>query len=318
MSLLFQKATRHVQRRKDALCRLRCVCPAASVQLHEAAARNDNAKQRLRLRQFTAFCTGPRHDVSSNSRWRSFIERLDTVALRSGLAPAIGFFRARLSPTGNFGLHLTVGALVLVAASWMFGEIAEDVIVGKPITLVDAQLTAWLQFHAVPEVTTSMLLITHLHGLLATGCLAMLLGAFLVWKREYYWLLALVLAVPGGMLVNVLMKLAFQRARPSFPDPILTLTSYSFPSGHVAAATCFYGVVLAFIFAQVESWRLRVGAAILAALIVALIALSRVYLGAHYLSDVLAAFAEGIAWVAICLTAVRTLRLRRAARASVP
>jgi undecaprenyl-diphosphatase len=208
---------------------------------------------------------------------------------------------------------LTLGALVLVAASWLFAEIADDVINGKPITLVDAKVTTWLHTHAVPGVTTAMLLITHLHGLAGTGVLAALLGALLAWRREWYWLLTLALAVPGGMLVNMLAKLAFQRARPSVPDPLLILATYSFPSGHVAAATCFYGVVVALVFAQVEPWRLRAAAVVGAVLVVALIALSRVYLGVHYLSDVLAAFAEGIAWVAICLMAVHTLRVRRAA-----
>jgi undecaprenyl-diphosphatase len=136
------------------------------------------------------------------------------------------------------------------------------------------------------------------------------MAVFLICKRAWDWLLALVLVVPGGMLLNVLTKHAFGRARPSFSEPMLTLTTYSFPSGHVAAATLFYGLLAAFVITQIEAWRWRVLVAQLAFLLVALVALSRVYLGVHYLSDVLAAIAESVAWLAFCLTAMRTLTHR--------
>lgn len=156
-----------------------------------------------------------------------------------------------------------------------------------------------------------MLLISNLHGIVGISILAAVMALFLIWKRGWYWLLALVLALPGGMLLNLLTKHAFGRARPSFSDPILALTTYSFPSGHVAASTLFYGVLAAFIVARIDAWRWRVLIVLLAFLLVALVALSRVYLGVHYLSDVLAALVESIAWLALCLTAVHTLRRHR-------
>lgn len=117
--------------------------------------------------------------------------------------------------------------------------------------------------------------------------------------------------VPGGMLLNVLTKFIFQRARPSFIDPILTLDSYSFPSGHVSAATLFYGVLAAFLVMRIAPLRGRVLIALTAIFLVTLVALTRIYLGAHYLSDVLAAFAQSVAWTALCLTALHTLQHRR-------
>lgn len=108
------------------------------------------------------------------------------------------------------------------------------------------------------------------------------------------------------MLLNVLMKYAFHRARPSFDDPLLVLTTYSFPSGHVAGATLFYGVVAAMLISRTAAWRWRVMVVLAAITMVALVALTRVYLGVHYLSDVLAAFAEGVAWLALCLTGLHT------------
>ena len=252
-----------------------------------------------------------RHEVDIRAGWKRLRDDPRVVALRRRLAPQLAFVRARLSPTRYFGLHLTLGALVLVGASWLFGGIAEDVVTGDPLTIVDAQVAAWFHAHAEPALTHSMLLFTNLHGTWGITLLSILMALFLIWKRAWEWLLALVLAVPGGMLLNVLTKQAFGRARPDFAEPMLALTTFSFPSGHVAASTLFYGLLAAFVVARIKAWRWRVLVPILAFLVVALVALSRVALGAHYLSDVLAGFAESIAWLALCLTAIHTLRRRR-------
>ena len=242
---------------------------------------------------------------------KHLVTRPRVAALRRRLAQPIAFVRARLSPSGYLGLHLTLGALILIGASWLFGGIAEDVVTGDPLTVVDARVASWFHAHATPMFTPPMLLITNLHGTLGITLLSVALAIALAWRRAWDWLLALVLVMPGGMLLNVLTKHAFGRARPSFADPLLALSTYSFPSGHVAAATLLYGLLAAILVTRMEDWRLRVPVALLALLIVALVALSRLYLGAHYLSDVLAALAESTAWLALCLTAVDTLRRRR-------
>jgi undecaprenyl-diphosphatase len=114
----------------------------------------------------------------------------------------------------------------------------------------------------------------------------------------------IVVAVGGGLVVNVLMKLAFHRARPVFDDPLVTLSTYSFPSGHVAGSTIFYGLLVAWVFTRTRSPLGRAAAVVAALLLIVLVAFSRMYLGAHYLSDVCAAFAEGVAWLAICIGAL--------------
>ncbi|MEO6624836.1 MAG: phosphatase PAP2 family protein [Burkholderiaceae bacterium] len=175
------------------------------------------------------------------------------------------------------------------------------------LVLVDAGVADWFHGHAVPGLTLAMLVITHIHSLLSIGIFAAVLACFLIRKRDWYWLLALVLAVPGGMLLNMLAKHVFERARPSFSDPILVLASYSFPSGHVVASTVFYGLLGTFLVSKIDAWRWRALVVLLAFVMVVLVALSRVYLGVHYLSDVLAGFAEGVVWLAICFTALHFL-----------
>lgn len=223
------------------------------------------------------------------------------------------FIAARLSPEGELGLHLTVGLLLLLCAAWAFGKIAEDVVRGATITVVDVRLAHWFHARATPGFTRIMLVITHWNSIAGSCIMAALLALWFWRRRARYWLILTLIAVPGGMLLNVAMKHAFQRARPSFDDPLLTLATYSFPSGHTAAATVFYGLLACYLVRRVRGWGPRALVVAAACALVMVVALSRMYLGAHYLSDVLAATAEGTAWLAICITAVSTLHRRRLA-----
>ena len=149
-----------------------------------------------------------------------------------------------------------------------------------------------------------LLVVTDLHSTVAIACYAAIAGVWFAWRRQWRELATVVVAIGGGLALNVLMKHAFQRARPTFDEPLLTLASYSFPSGHVAASTIFYGLVVAWIFARTRRPLWRALAVVGALAMIALVAFTRMYLGLHYLSDVVAAFAEGVAWLAICLSAL--------------
>jgi membrane-associated phospholipid phosphatase len=209
------------------------------------------------------------------------------------------------------GVHLLVGILVFAGMTLILGEISEDIINHEPLTTADAQLSMWLHTHGSPVLTRFLWIVTSLHSTLAVSCVAVIVGLYLLWRRQPYWVAALWLSVFGGMLLNKLLKYVFHRARPHFDDPILTLTSYSFPSGHTMMATVLYGAMAAYLIAKTPDWRLRLLIVFLATFLIALVGFSRIYLGAHYLSDVLGAMAEGIAWVSLCLTLVYSLWRRR-------
>lgn len=153
-----------------------------------------------------------------------------------------------------------------------------------------------------------MLIITHLHSTLGGTLITLAVVAWFLRQRLKTWALVFSLSVGGGMLLNVLLKNLFQRARPTFDVPILTLTSYGFPSGHTMLATTLYGALCAFIVSRVRSWFLRVVTVVVAACLIALVGFSRIYLGAHYVSDVLGAIVEGLAWVTLVLTVTHTRR----------
>jgi membrane-associated phospholipid phosphatase len=225
------------------------------------------------------------------------------------------FLAARLSPEGAAGLHLTIGLILMVAAAWIFGSIAEDVVSADDITRLDVTLANWFHAHASPGLTRFMLLITHWHGVAGVSAMVVLVATYFYRRHARYWLFTLIATVPCGMLLNVLLKYTFQRARPTFDQPLLTLTSYSFPSGHTASATLFYGLLASYLVCTHKGWGVRAAIIVAACAMVALVGLSRMYLGVHFLSDVLAAVAEGCGWLAVCITAGSTLRRRHAARA---
>jgi len=204
----------------------------------------------------------------------------------------------------HLGFHLSIGLLVFAMMTLLLGEIAEDIMKGEPLTLADAQLNAWLYTHRSPHLTTTFLIVTSLGSTVVASFIAVIAGLYLLWRRQTYWIAAVWLSVFGGMLLNKFLKYVFHRPRPQFNDPILNLTSYSFPSGHTMAATVLYGVLAVLLVTKVKRKRSKVLITLSASLLIALVGFSRMYLGAHYLSDVLGAIAEGLAWMSLCLTAI--------------
>jgi undecaprenyl-diphosphatase len=232
--------------------------------------------------------------------------------VRQWLSP---FFKAvhQRSADPRVWLQLAVSAGALLVATWLFGKIAEDVVTRDRLTVVDEWLAGYLHRHATAGLTRVTLGVSELAGRTVVSGLALATALLLVTMRRWYWLLALVLVVPGGALFNELLKLIFQRARPVFDQPGFPVTGYSFPSGHTMMATLLYGFLAIFIAQTTSSWRWRMIPILIATALIPLVALSRMYLGAHYLSDTLAAIAAGVMWLMLCLGSVAVLR-RRASR----
>lgn len=253
-----------------------------------------------------------RHEGDVRLRWAGLAAHPRVTALRTRFAPQIAFLQARLSPAEFLGLDLTIGAVILIGAGWIFGGIAEDVVTGDPLTVVDREIAVWLHLHATPTLTGAMKFISLLASWPVVMGIWLFMAIYFVWNRSNYRLLALTLTIPVGMLLNVMLKFAFHRSRPTWDDPTLMIASFSFPSGHAMAATLLYGFLAAFGVRKVQAWRWRVLSVLAAGMLVALIGFSRLYLGVHYLSDVLAGMAAGSAWLALCLTVVGTLRRHRA------
>jgi membrane-associated phospholipid phosphatase len=205
------------------------------------------------------------------------------------------------------GLELLAGLAILTGSAWIFGWMVEDLAEGD--TKVDTRLADWLHEHASPDLTTFFEAVTRL-GNVSTLLVVVLLTSAVLWRKGWIAeLQLLVLAGVGAEIITVGLKHGFQRDRPFFSDPLATESSYSFPSGHASVSLAVYGT-LGFIAARHLGSR-RAQFAVLAGttVLVLLIGFSRLYLGVHFLSDVIAGYSLGIAWVALCVVLLQ-LRLR--------
>jgi len=204
------------------------------------------------------------------------------------------------------------GIAVVFAASIAFAVVAFAVADRDPILARDLQVLVWLHTHGNPVFTAFLLSVSYLHSLLGIAAFSVILAIALARRHKWYWVLSLALTITGGMLLNLAIKLAFHRGRPVWEDPIITLATPSFPSGHTAAATLFYGFLGVYLISHVTGLAVRIAVAIGCLVMVMLVAFSRMYLGVHYPSDVLAAMSASTAWLVMCLAGVRRLSKRHA------
>jgi membrane-associated phospholipid phosphatase len=172
--------------------------------------------------------------------------------------------RANLSPGSYFGLQMTVGLLVFAAAAWLFGGIAEDVVTGDPLILRDLEVERWFHLHQTPRLNRFLSGVSRLHEWPAVTGATVLLMLYFLWRRDWRWVTTVICAVPGGMLLDALLKVAFHRARPALSSLAALLHTYSFPSGHVMAATLLYGVSAAYLITRLAAWHCRVLAVLVA------------------------------------------------------
>jgi membrane protein DedA with SNARE-associated domain/membrane-associated phospholipid phosphatase len=212
---------------------------------------------------------------------------------------------------------LLAAGVMLVAGAWLFLGVLEDVLSGDPLVRFDQTAFTSLQSLRTPWVDGLMVAITEVGSVHVAvpviGAVALLLAIKRCWRTLAYWFAAVGFA---QALVWVL-KLTVARARPS--ALYAGIEQYSFPSGHATSAIVLYGF-LAFLLLQGRNAKVRVGGSAIAVAFILLIALSRLYLGAHWFSDVLAGLSVGLAWVALLAIAythhVRKARLRTPALAS--
>jgi membrane-associated phospholipid phosphatase len=209
------------------------------------------------------------------------------------------------------GLELVAGLVVLTASAWVFGWMAEELLEGD--THVDTRLADWLHENARPAPTEFFESVTWLGNVPVLFAVTLLVALVLARRRKSTELQLLLLAVLGTQILTLGLKLGFQRERPFFADPLATESTYSFPSGHASMSLAVYGT-LGFIAARhVRRIRARIAVLTAAALLVFLIGFSRLYLGVHFLSDVIAGFSLALAWVTLCAMLLH-LRVRLSSR----
>ncbi|WP_420992893.1 phosphatase PAP2 family protein [Cupriavidus sp. 30B13] len=241
---------------------------------------------------------------------RPLVRRLDGARLRGRDAllaragpPWPRLLRVLERDMAELLLLAAAGVLLLACAAallWLGASIAH----GAPLVRLDAAVFAQLRAWRQDWLDTAMVAITELGGARVSVTVAVTVFAWLAWRRAWvaaaYWVGALL----GARACVMVLKLALARSRPA--SIYGGLESFSFPSGHASSSMVTYGF-LAFLLCLRQPWRVRMPVVALTAVAVALICLSRLYLGMHWLSDVLAGCALGFAWIVLLGAAYATL-----------
>lgn len=178
----------------------------------------------------------------------------------------------------------------------------------NPLAGVDHGAATWFHAHLTHRFVAVLRTITEFGSSEWIGVVLAIAVLLFIFKRWWLSLATLVVAVPGGMMLNELVKILVHRHRPFVDGWFVDWSGYSFASGHTIGATLLYGQIALFVFPLIKNRRNRALLFSAAAFVVVLVGFSRIALGAHYLSDVLAGMFFGIAWLTICLFAARPLR----------
>ena len=204
------------------------------------------------------------------------------------------------------------GLLIGAGCTCLFVMIAAGVITEGPLTRFDLWVADALHTHAssTPVLTEAVRVAGAPGSLAALALVSVVAAAALLVQRRWSALAAWLVAVIGGEALNLLLKDLFARPRPRLERPLVVETSYSFPSGQAMESLVVYGMLAYFAVLIVSGSGKRVALAVGAAVLVVLIGLSRAYLGAHYLSDVVGGFVAGGAWLGAAIAGWEAMRGR--------
>jgi membrane-associated phospholipid phosphatase len=180
----------------------------------------------------------------------------------------------------------------------------------NPLGGVDHEVAGWFHQRLSPAFVSVLRAFTDFGSGEWIGLVVFALVLFFVWKRWWPSLVMLVVAVPGGMLLNEWVKILVHRQRPFVDGPFVDWSGYSFASGHTIGATLLYGQLLLFVLPALKARHWRLLSILSAISLVALVGFSRIALGAHFLTDVLAAVFFGIIWLMLCVVAGKPIRRR--------
>jgi membrane-associated phospholipid phosphatase len=254
---------------------------------------------RLARSLFRSVSTAIRHDPE--------VERLLATYPR-----AWRFLVKRFSRAEPFGLRLTIGIAISIFLLILFFGVVQDLISQDPLVEADLRIVSLVQIFRAPSFDRIMVFSTYLGNwqiVLAGGGL---LAVHLALARRWLWLASLIVSIGGGEALVWTLKSLFGRLRPDLGNALVPAQGPSFPSGHGFVAFSFYALVAWFAVDGARTRWARVSITLVAVVGVAALGFSRIYLGVHWLSDVLASYALGGVWLTVVITALTIAKARSA------
>ncbi|MEM9922319.1 MAG: phosphatase PAP2 family protein [Cyanobacteria bacterium P01_D01_bin.50] len=210
----------------------------------------------------------------------------------------------RLSPLLSL---IWVGGFAIAAfLIWIFLQIADKVVAEETTTLDTEFLQSIYSIHT-PLLNKIMAGITYLGNGSTLIYLSCFVGVFLLTQRRFINAFTLVIVASGGIGLNLWLKTLYGRVRPALWERIVEANSFSFPSGHAMVSLVIYGFIGYLLIVKFPSWSGII--LFFTTLLILAIGFSRLYLGVHWPTDVIAGYAAGLVWLISCIISTEILQL---------
>lgn len=202
-----------------------------------------------------------------------------------------------------------MGACIILVSTFLLADLTKNTLFDNDVLRFDTEISQYIYSFRTSELTQFMIFISWLGAdfILAVSTVILI---FFTWKKHKSESLIFFVMLLFGALLNLLLKEVFRRPRPTF-DSLLNLSSYSFPSGHAMNSFVFYATVSYFFYHFTKNIMLSLLVVTISVILVLLIGISRIYLGVHYPSDVIAGYLAGLFWFMLVLVLDRTMKFFR-------
>ena len=197
------------------------------------------------------------------------------------------------------------GLAIAGLALWLFAEIADEVLEKETEAFDTAILQTIANFHT-PLLNKIMIGVTFLGEPIFLTWLSLIFGLVLLLQKRWGSLIATVITPTGAIVLNFWLKNIFSRARPELWEHIIDVNFYSFPSGHAMISLVIYGFIGYWLASSFKRWRISIIS--FTSFLIAAIGLSRLYLGVHWPTDVIAGYAAGLVWLITCILSLEVAR----------
>ncbi len=220
------------------------------------------------------------------------------------------FIQNRLKKDRFVGLPLTLISVAILIVLLSFFDLIKDVLISNAVVAMDTKIEnllvifrdsflvkvfLWITAFGEAQVIVSMVLVST--------------ALFWLWRRRFY-IMSLWVSVLGSAASAYVVKNLVNRIRPGGDIPVYTEHYFSFPSGHSALTMTLLGFLVYCIWRNFSTWKIRVNSFFLAGAIILLVGFSRLYLGVHFLSDVLGGYLLGFFWVLVGISISEWLIIR--------
>ncbi|WP_079508776.1 phosphatase PAP2 family protein [Mesobacillus jeotgali] len=210
-------------------------------------------------------------------------------------------------------LLVAAGLGTSIAFLYLFTELAEEMLESE-VKRFDDSIIQFFHRIQTDVLDVIMFLFTEAGSVWFLTIFSFTVISFLWLKKKDKWsILFFIIGIGGGGLLTKLLKYYYSRERPSINETIDAI-GYSFPSGHSMGSLIFYGFMSYFLFRSNLRKRIKWITLFLCGVLIVFIGTSRIYLGAHYPSDVIAGYLAGSIWLILCILALEYVKWRSASQ----